>query len=125
MADEKDNCLFCKIVKKEIPTDIVFETENVMAFLDIEPISPGHILVIPKQHFFNLLDLPEQIGAEMLAVSKVVAYSQIEALGAEGFSLLERNFPAAGQLVMHVHWHIIPRFQNDGIEEWHGKKYYN
>ncbi len=120
---KNDNCLFCKIVNGEIPTQKVYESEKALAFLDINPVNPGHILVIPKNHSENLNDIEEE---DYLAVQKVVRYiapKAAEALGACGYNIGQNNLPCSGQVVMHLHVHIMPRFEGDGHELWHGKAY--
>ena len=120
MATEKD-CIFCKIAKKEIPANVVYENEKVISFLDIRPISKGHTLVIPKGHFVDMLDTPEDVICEVAAAAKKVAAAVARAVGADGFNLGMSNKPAAGQDVMHAHMHIMPRFKGDGLRMWLGK----
>jgi histidine triad (HIT) family protein len=109
MAEEKEaECVFCKIVKGEIKVDFIYENDNFVAFADANPKVDGHTLVVPKRHFVNLMDMPESLGSEMLdAIKHVFEIRSKE--GAEGFNVVGNNFPAAGQLVMHAHLHILPR----------------
>ncbi len=120
---KKEDCIFCKIARHEVPASIIYESESIIAFLDINPVNPGHALVLPKQHFSNLLDMPESLASELMAVMKKIGYAQLKALNAEGFNLLMNNMSAAGQLIMHAHIHVIPRYANDGLEHWKGKPY--
>ena len=120
MAKEKEgkqpsgseNCIFCSIAKKEIKGEIVYESENFVAFPDIHPKTTGHTLIIPKKHYTNLIDLPESLGSELLDTLKKVFEIRARQ-GAEGFNIVMNNFPAAGQLVMHAHLHLLPRKTND------------
>jgi len=108
----KDDCVFCKIARKEIPVKLVYESENFIAFLDVHPKVKGHTLIIPKKHFVNIIDLPSDLGSELLDVIKRVFEIRQEE-GAEGFNLIMNNFPAAGQLVIHAHLHFLPRKKGD------------
>jgi histidine triad (HIT) family protein len=118
-----DNCIFCKIIRKEIPAHVVYEDESTLAFLDINPINPGHVLVIPKAHHADLLSTPDELLREVMSVARKIAQASITALNAPGFNIGVNNGAAAGQVVPHVHLHVMPRFQNDGHELWHGKPY--
>ncbi len=114
MAD----CLFCKILAEEVPSARVLENADFVAFLDIAPAKPGHVLVVPKTHCESLLDFPADLGNALLRTLQQVGFAQMQALGAEGFNVLQNNFPAAGQEVFHVHWHVVPRFAGDGLKHW-------
>lgn len=109
-----ENCIFCKIARGEIPSKIVYESENFLAFLDVHPVTRGHTLIIPKKHFVNFLDLPSSLGQELCDVIKKVAEISFKN-GAEGFNILMRNGKSAGQEVSHAHFHIVPRKKGDGI----------
>ena len=117
------NCIFCKIAKKEISSNIVYEDKMFMAFLDIAPNNYGHTLVIPKKHFNTFLDIHGKELDLLMAVCQKVAKAQIKALNAPGFNLMLNNARVAGQLVDHVHFHIIPRFVGDGLTHWPHKVY--
>jgi len=117
MAD----CVFCSIVQGKIPARKVYEDTMFLAFLDIAPSNPGHILVIPKEHHETLLDLPEAICSKILEVVKKVASAATKATSAEGFNVMVNNQAVAGQLVFHSHFHIIPRYKRDGLKHW-GRK---
>ena len=116
------NCLFCKMVTGEIPVEKVWEDESFMAIVDIKPINLGHLLLIPKTHSNNLLDMPEEaltkVGHHLQNLAKAVK----DATQADGINIGMNNEAAAGQLIMHAHFHIIPRFKGDGFEHWHGKE---
>jgi len=110
-----EKCLFCKIASGEIPSKIIYDSPNVMAFLDIKPANPGHVLVIPKEHFETLPELPENLNSALLQVVKIITQAQIEVLGAQGVNVLQNNGEIAGQAVPHIHIHVIPRFKDDKI----------
>jgi histidine triad (HIT) family protein len=119
---DKD-CIFCKIVKGEIPCSKIYEDKEFLAFLDIRPINPGHTLVIPKSHCTNLLDFPKAEETDLVEFIKKVAKAVVKATGAEAFNLGMNNGGAAGQIVMHAHFHLIPRFSDDGLHHWSNKEY--
>lgn len=112
----KNDCVFCAIAAGEIPSFKVYEDELVLAYLDINPFSEGHTLVIPKAHTTGLLDTPEETLAVLLARVKKVAAHIKTALGCDGFHILQNNGAAAGQTVGHIHFHIVPRRNGDPIE---------
>ncbi len=116
-ADFDKNCLFCKFIKKEIPTEIVFENDKVMAFLDINPAGEliGHTLLIPKKHFSNLDDTEDEYLIEMAKVAKKLSKAIQKVSGADGLNLIQNNGKAAGQCIMHAHLHLIPRKHGDKI----------
>lgn len=109
------DCVFCKIGKGEIPSYKLFENEHSIAFLDINPATEGHALVIPKKHCGNLLDIGETELKETMTTVQKTAKAISKATKAEGFNIHQSNNAAAGQVVMHLHFHIIPRRQNDGM----------
>jgi histidine triad (HIT) family protein len=118
-----NDCIFCKIVRKEIPATVVHENDRVIVFLDIKPTNPGHVLVVPKIHSADYASTSEEGLREMAVAAKRMGKAVMEALGAPGFNLAVNNGRLAGQLVDHVHLHVIPRFEGDGLELWHGKPY--
>jgi histidine triad (HIT) family protein len=108
------DCLFCKIAKKEIPAEIVYENDKTLAILDINPHSPGHTMVLSKFHSLTILDLPEEeVGPLFSAVKKVTEMIQ-KALKPEGFTIGINHGKISGQVIDHLHIHVIPRFKNDG-----------
>jgi histidine triad (HIT) family protein len=117
------DCVFCKIVKREIPCSKVYEDKKVLAFLDITPVNKGHVLVIPKAHHENILDIPEGLLREVIAVVKKVAPAVKKGVEADGISIGQSNGKAANQLVPHIHFHIMPRFDDDGLRSWPHKNY--
>ncbi len=114
-----EDCLFCQIIKGKKPSHKVYEDEDVYAFLDINPKVKGHTLVVPKEHSETFLDLDSsQIDTLFESVQKI-AKGITETVNAEGFNLMQNNGRAAGQVVDHVHVHILPRKQDDGLDmEW-------
>ena len=112
----KNDCVFCAIAAGESPCFKVYEDELALAYLDINPFSEGHTLVIPKAHTTGLLDTPEETLAALLARVKKVAAHLKTALGCDGFHILQNNGAAAGQTVGHIHFHIVPRRNGDPIE---------
>lgn len=118
-----EDCIFCKIVKGEIPCHKVYEDDDVLAFLDISPVNPGHTLVIPKCHYADLLELPEVEAQRLIARVKKISPAVISSVEAQAFNLNLNNGKVSGQEVAHVHWHIVPRFEGDGRELWHGRPY--
>lgn len=118
------NCIFCKIVAGEIPATKVYEDAEVLAFMDIGPVIKGHTLVIPKQHFDPLTATPEPVLAKLMAVVKKIAAAQLTGLHADGINVMQANGTAAGQVVPHLHFHVIPRFATDGHRwNWAAKTY--
>ena len=117
------NCIFCKIIAGEITSYKVYEDDKTLAFLDISPVNPGHTLVIPKEHYANMSELPDEILCHLAKVVKKIAPAILSAVGSQGFNLGLNNGSVSGQLVDHFHWHIMPRFEDDGWELWHGKTY--
>jgi histidine triad (HIT) family protein len=111
----KEDCIFCKIVKGEIPCGKLYEDETVLAFLDVSPWSKGHCLVIPKAHYSSLDECPGEIVAAVSQKIPLVARAVVKVVQADAYNVLNNNGRAAGQLVNHVHFHIIPRKSNDGI----------
>lgn len=117
------DCLFCKIINKEIPANIVYEDERVLAFLDINPVNPGHTLVVPKVHSTTLVQaVDEDLVALTMAVKKL-APAVCAAASCDGWNLEVNNGNAAGQVVDHTHWHIVPRLAGDGLKHWPGHPY--
>ena len=118
-----ENCIFCKIVKGEIPCVKVYEDNDFLAFLDINPINKGHTLIIPKDHHENLYDMPDILLGEIMSKTKEIAKTLKVVLSADGINIGQNNELAAGQVVFHYHVHIIPRFDNDGLKHWPGHPY--
>lgn len=117
------DCIFCKIIAGEIPSKKIYEDENVLSFLDISPVNFGHTLVIPKKHYADLLSADEATLASLILAVKKIAPILIQVVGASGFNLNLNNGSVAGQVVDHLHFHIIPRFIDDGLKLWSGGDY--
>lgn len=116
-------CIFCKIIAGEIPCSKLYEDEHIFAFLDIAPVTPGHTLVVPKHHCRNLFDIPEQILQDCaLAIKKIGTAVKI-GMRAEGLNVGMNNEGVAGQVVFHAHFHLIPRYPDDGLRHWLNGKY--
>ena len=117
------NCVFCQIVAGKIPCAKLYETDTVLAFLDIAPVRKGHALVLPKAHHPTLWDLPAALGNDLLAAMQAVSKGILAATGAEGLNVGMNNHAAAGQLVPHAHFHLIPRAGGDGLSLWAQSSY--
>ena len=111
----RNDCVFCAIAEAEIPSFKVYEDELVLAYLDINPFTKGHTLVIPKAHTTGLLDTPDETLAAVLARVKKVAAHLKKTLPCDGFNILQNNGAAAGQTVMHLHFHVVPRYGQEEI----------
>jgi histidine triad (HIT) family protein len=117
------DCLFCKIVEGSIPSWKVYETDKILAFLDITPVNEGHTLVIPKAHYENLFEIPDEILSEIALELKHLGEAVQKATNAGGINIAMNNREAAGQIIPHAHFHIIPRYITDGQKLMHGRKY--
>lgn len=109
------NCVFCRIVQGEIPCDRLYEDGDVLAFLDIAPLSLGHALVIPKEHHTSLTTVPAALSGRLIAVASRLGPALMRATGAGGFNLILANGEVAGQVVPHVHLHVVPRSVDDAV----------
>ena len=108
-----DNCIFCKLANGDIPTNSIYEDESYKVILDMSPATKGHALILPKDHFKNLYEMPEENVASAFVLAKKMAATMTEKLGAEGFNLVQNNNEVAGQTVFHFHIHLIPRYSSD------------
>jgi histidine triad (HIT) family protein len=106
----ENECLFCKIARGEIPSQKVYEDSEFLAFLDINPRNPGHTLVIPKAHYETILEMPEKEAGNLFKTVKKIAEAVKRGMEADGISIGQSNGRAAGQVIPHVHFHVIPRF---------------
>lgn len=109
------DCIFCAIVEGRAPAEVVFEDEQTIAFMDINPANPGHTLVVPKQHVRDIYELDEETAAAVMRTAARVARAIRAALEPEGLNLLQSNGRAGGQAVFHFHMHVIPRWYGDGL----------
>lgn len=117
------DCIFCKIVKGELPSSVVAESEHALAFLDIAPVNQGHTLVIPRGHYESYMELPDHILSDMALLVKKISPAIKDAVDADGISISMNNGKAAGQEIFHAHFHIMPRYESDGFRLWPQKKY--
>ncbi len=115
-----DDCIFCKIIKKEIPSYPLYEDDDVLAFLDVFPSVEGHTLIIPKEHHQNVLETPSELIAKIARVAQKIAPVIIKTVNAPSFHFTNNCGPVAGQTVFHTHFHILPRKEGDGKELWGG-----
>lgn len=113
-----DNCVFCKIVRGELPSNKVYEDDDTLAFLDIHPVNPGHTLVIPKKHVVDIFDIDEDLWGSVMRTAKRVAHALEKALDPVGINLGMNNRAGAGQDVFHAHIHVMPRRAQDGHQLW-------
>lgn len=110
----EENCIFCKIANGDIPSKTLYEDDMFRVVLDIGPATRGHALILPKKHFANIYELDQNTAGEAMVLAKRMASVMTEALGCDGFNILQNNGEAAGQTVFHFHVHLIPRYLNDG-----------
>jgi len=122
-----NECVFCKIAKGEIPAGAgkLYEDDNFIAFLDIKPNNPGHALVVPKNHYENIYNVPDEVLKNIAPIVKKMTVAVKNGVNADGINIIMNNDGAAGQIVPHAHFHIIPRFADDGLRHWIGKPYPN
>jgi histidine triad (HIT) family protein len=111
-----EDCIFCKIVRGDIPSKKIYENDNFFSIFDVNPIAKGHSLVISKEHFETSLDLPDKVGYDLLDCIKQTILKLIDEWGLKGFNIINNNFEVAGQVVKHAHFHIIPRKKDDGLK---------
>lgn len=110
------DCIFCRLVRKEIPASIVYEDDAVIAFMDIGQVNPGHVIVASRAHHRNLLDMDEALAGECFRVAARIAKAVKKATGCEGLNLFQANEAAGFQTVYHFHLHVLPRHANDGLK---------
>ncbi|MDO8529774.1 MAG: HIT family protein [bacterium] len=117
------DCIFCKIISGEIPSHKVYENEHTLAFLDIAPVNPGHTLVVSKKHFANLEEADEETLCQAIKTVKKIGKALKDGLQIEGYNVGVNNDPVSGQIIPHLHFHVIPRIKNDGLKLWPQRKY--
>ncbi len=110
----EENCIFCKIANGEIPSKTLYEDDLFRVILDLGPAARGHALILPKEHYANLYELPDDVAGKAMQLAKKEAALVAEKLGCDGLNLVQNNGEAAGQTVMHFHIHMIPRYKDDG-----------
>lgn len=111
---KKDDCIFCKLANGEIPSATLYEDADFRVFLDLGPATRGHALIVPKEHYADLFELPEELCEKAFALAKKMAAKMKRAYACDGFNLVQNNGETAGQTVFHFHMHLIPRYANDG-----------
>ena len=117
-------CIFCKIIAGQIPAAKIYEDDTVLAFLDIGPISDGHVLVVPKRHYEKIHECPPEVLADVWTRLGKIAGAVLSVMNSDGYNVLCNNGRAAGQLVDHLHFHIVPRMTGDGVfNRWPAFKY--
>ena len=110
---KNDSCIFCKIANGEIPSKTLYEDEKFRVILDLGPATKGHALILPKDHYANLYELPDEKAASVMKLAKKMAVQMTEKLRCDGFNLVQNNGEIAGQTVFHFHMHLIPRYKDD------------
>jgi len=119
------DCIFCKIIAGEIPSSKVYEDEDFIAFLDIQPNNFGHTLLVPKKHFVNVYDTSEEVGSKIYPLLTKISNAVKKATGCDGINIIQNNEADAGQVVFHSHIHIIPRYKDDFTFKAPHKEYEN
>ena len=110
----KDDCIFCKLANGVFATNSVYEDEDFNVILDVGPATKGHLLILPKEHYDNLYELPEELCGKAMKLAKKMAVHLRDRLKCDGLNIVQNNGEAAGQTVMHYHLHVIPRYKDDG-----------
>lgn len=109
------DCIFCKIANGEIPSATLYEDEEFRVILDLGPASKGHALILPKKHYADIYELPEEMAAKVFVLASMMAKKMTEALDCDGFNIVQNNKAVAGQTVFHFHMHLIPRYEGDKV----------
>ena len=110
-----DNCIFCKLANKDIPTNIIYEDDRFTVILDASPATKGHALILPKNHAANIYELPDEDASAVFVLAKKLATKMTEILHCDGFNIVQNNGEVAGQTVFHFHMHLIPRYKGDKV----------
>lgn len=108
-----DNCIFCKLANKDIPTNIIYEDDRFTVILDASPATKGHALILPKNHTANIYELPDEDASSVFVLAKKLATKMTKILHCDGFNIVQNNGEVAGQTVFHFHMHLIPRYKGD------------
>lgn len=111
-----DNCIFCKLANGQIPTNSIYEDENFNVIMDNDPATRGHCIILPKTHAANLYELPEEYCEKIFPVVKKCGSVLKDTLHCDGLNVLQNNGETAGQTVFHLHVHLLPRYQEDGVD---------
>ncbi|MDD2972338.1 MAG: HIT family protein [Lachnospiraceae bacterium] len=109
----EDNCIFCKIANGDIPSKTIYEDNDFRVILDLGPATKGHALILPKDHYANLYELPDVVAGKVFKLAKKMAIKMTKKLGCDGFNIVQNNGEIAGQTVFHFHMHLIPRYKDD------------
>lgn len=126
MKMKKENCIFCRIIDGEIPSNTIYEDDMFKVILDVNPASKGHALILPKEHYANIYEIDEEVAAKAFLLAKRLAGRMTEVLKCDGFNILQNNGEVAGQTVFHFHMHLIPRYtnaKNTDILKWEHEEY--
>ena len=110
----KEDCIFCKIANGSIPSKTIYEDEKFRVILDLGPATKGHALILPKEHYADIYEIPEETIGDAMKLAKKMAGLMTDKLGCDGFNIVQNNGEAAGQTVKHFHIHLIPRYKDDG-----------
>lgn len=110
---KEDNCIFCKIIAGDIPSKAIYEDDEFRVILDVAPATRGHALILPKDHYANLYELPDDVAADSIKLAKKLMKKMTEKLNCDGFNIVQNNGETAGQTVFHFHMHLIPRYRSD------------
>lgn len=114
----KQSCIFCKIITGKIPSYKIYEDEWILAFLDINPFTPGHTVIVSKKHYKNIFDVPQDELKRTISIAQVIAKMVKKKLGAKGINLLHDSGKAGEQFIFHFHLHLIPRYLKDNLNIW-------
>lgn len=112
---KKDDCIFCKLANGDIPTNSIYEDEVVKVIFDASPAAPGHILILPKNHYDDIYSMDDETAAHVFKVAVKLSKAYRKALDFDGLNIVQNNGEAAGQTVFHLHIHVIPRFNDDKV----------
>lgn len=115
MEVEMEKCIFCKIAAGDIPAATLFEDEDFRVILDLGPASKGHALILPKAHYANLYEMPDELAGKAMILAKKMVTVMTKALDCDGFNVVQNNGESAGQTVFHFHMHLIPRYEGDQV----------
>mgnify|MGYP001034650085 CR=1 FL=1 len=111
---KKEDCIFCKIAHGDIPSSTIYEDDDFRIILDLGPATRGHALILPKSHYADLFELPQDMAGRVMMLAQKTASVMRDKLSCDGFNLVQNNGESAGQTVFHFHMHLIPRYENDG-----------
>lgn len=109
----EENCIFCKIANGDIPSKTIYEDNDFRVILDLGPATKGHALILPKDHYANLYELPDVVAGKVFKLAKKMATQMTKKLDCDGFNIVQNNGEVAGQTVFHFHMHLIPRYKDD------------